>query len=91
MASILEQTRMNVVQCSCWCDKESLRCAVSRGYAEKLAGMSRQSGANLSYLPSTLPVPRHIQGNGNFADFLTKVLGRARLLYLIKRFFGLEQ
>ena len=35
-------------------------------------------------------MPRTISGVDNTADALTKILGRKRLLYLMKRFFNLS-
>ena len=48
------------------------------------------AGASFQLLQASHVIPRHLPGSENSSDCLTKTLPANKLLYLIRRSFGLE-
>ena len=87
----MEYTRKNRVRLICSVDNESLRIGVGHGYSPKMSGhLKSTAGASFQLLQASHVIPRHLPGSENSSDCLTKTLPATKLLYLIRRFFGLE-
>lgn len=90
LAVILEDLRLTSLKLQGFVDNDSLRLALQRGSSSRMGHLRKTASLNFRLLKQIGMVPEHVSGLLNFADFLTKVLGRDRLRSLLGPFFGIE-
>lgn len=89
-AAILEDLRVGPLGVDGYFDNDSLRLAVQRGTNSKMGHLRKTASLNFRLLKQIGMVPLRVAGTRNIADVLTKILGRERARYILRRFFGLD-
>jgi hypothetical protein len=90
LAAMVERTRVTRVRIVGRVDNDSLRLAAQRGSSSKLAALGRQGDVNFKFMCESGLIPVRVPGQDNVADIFTKILSRARLVYLISEIFALQ-
>jgi hypothetical protein len=89
IAAAIEMLRSEPLMVHGKIDNESVRLAVLHGTSARMGHLRRTAQTSFATLQATLIHPVHVPGIDNLADLLTKVMGKVRLIYLLKKIFGL--
>lgn len=90
IASVVETMRATPPMMKAKVDNEALRLALKQGSSTKLGHLRKTSRINFKFFRDCGLIPEHVPGTENFADVMTKVLSRVKLLALIGCFFGID-
>ena len=71
-------------------DNEAARISFMHGTSKRMSHLSRHAGVHFDFIREAGLIPKHLSRSSNVTDIFTKVLTAKRMVWLIRRIFGLD-